>query len=131
LDAVTALTHRGSCTSNANLVAALFRASGVPARVLAVYPTNGQPLQTHYIVEYFVPGYGWVWAESSIARTPWEPYKEVVVNVVYPEDEDRSFAQGGAGRPLPEPDRTSERRFRSPAGQIEQRRSGVPFRSRR
>jgi hypothetical protein len=93
LDAVTALTQRGSCTSNANLVAALFRASGVPARVLAVYPTNGQPLQTHYIVEYFLPGYGWVWAESSMAQTPWEPYEEVVVNVVYPSDEDQSFGE--------------------------------------
>lgn len=93
LDAVTALTQRGSCTSNANLVAALFRASGVPARLLACYPTNGQPLQTHYIVEYFLPGYGWVWAESSVGQTPWKPYEEVVVNVVYPDDEDQSFGE--------------------------------------
>src|SRR5262249_1648568 len=59
LDAVQALEKRGSCTSCANLVAALLRAGGVPARILSGYPVWSGPLQTHYIVEAYVPGYGW------------------------------------------------------------------------
>ena len=39
LDAVQALDRQGSCTSCANLVAALLRGNGIPARILAGYPT--------------------------------------------------------------------------------------------
>jgi hypothetical protein len=93
LDAVTALWEGGSCTSYANLAAALLRANGIPARVLAVIPTYASALQTHYIVEFFVPEYGWVRFESTHRRIPWKPYNDVVVAVVMPEDENRSFEQ--------------------------------------
>ena len=66
LDAVSALDKQGSCTSRANLVAALLRANHIPARILAGYPTWGGPLQTHYIVEAYVPDYGWYPIESTI-----------------------------------------------------------------
>jgi hypothetical protein len=91
LDAVEALHKGGSCTSCANLAAALLRANGIPARILACYPTWAGPLQTHYIVEYFVPQKGWVWMESTMGKTPLEPYQYVIVGVVYTEDEQRSF----------------------------------------
>jgi hypothetical protein len=95
LDAVEALHNGGSCTSAANLAAALLRANGVPARVLAVYPTDGHPLQTHYLIEFYVQGYGWVWMESTLGRFPWAPTNAVVVSVVYPEDEDRALESAG------------------------------------
>ena len=95
LDAVEALHRGGSCTSAANLAAALLRANGIPARVLAVYPTDGHPLQTHYLVEFYVQGYGWVWMESTLGRFPWSPTNAVVVAVVYPEDEDRALESSG------------------------------------
>lgn len=99
LDAVQALDKQGSCTSCANLVAALLRANNIPARILAGYPTGGAPLQTHYIVEAYVPDYGWYPIESTILRAPWAPYQQVEVAIVPPEYEDRSehrpFVAGG------------------------------------
>lgn len=103
LDAVEALHKGGSCTSYANLAAALLRANGIPMRILAVYPTWASSLQTHYIVEFYVFGYGWVRFESTLGKIPWQPYQDIVVAVVTPEDEDRSFEQGrwtgGSGVP--------------------------------
>lgn len=99
LDAVQALEKKGSCTSCANLVAALLRASNIPARILAGYPTGGSPLQTHYIVEAYVPTYGWYPIESTMLRAPWPPYRQVEVAIIPPEYEDRSerraFVAGG------------------------------------
>jgi len=93
LDAVEALHKGGSCTSFANLAAALLRANGIPTRILAVYPTWAPSLQTHYIVEFHVSGYGWVRFESTLGKVPWQSYQDIVVTVVTPEDEDRSFEQ--------------------------------------
>jgi hypothetical protein len=90
LGAVQALKRAGSCTSNANLLAALLRASGVPARVLAGYPTWSGPLQTHYIVEAYVPDYGWYPIESTMLREAWPPSGQVQVAVVWPKMEEES-----------------------------------------
>jgi len=88
LDAVQALTRRGSCTSCANLVTALLRAQGVPARILAGYPSWSGPLQTHYTVEAWVPDYGWYPIESTLLRAPWPPQGQLQVSIVPPEHED-------------------------------------------
>jgi transglutaminase-like putative cysteine protease len=82
LTATEALDKQGSCTSCANLVAALLRASGVPARVLAGYPLWSGPLQTHYIVEAFVPGYGWYPLESTLGQAPWPNCQQINVSIV-------------------------------------------------
>lgn len=87
LTAVEALDKQGSCTSRANLVAALLRASGVPARVLAGYPSWSGPLQTHYIVEAYVPEYGWYPIESTISQSPWPNTHQVNVAILPPEYE--------------------------------------------
>jgi len=91
LDAVSALSGPGSCTSNANLVAALLRAEGIPARILAGYPTWCGPLQTHYIVEYWTPKGSWTALESSRGEVPTQPFKQIEVSLVTPDDESRSF----------------------------------------
>lgn len=94
LTAVAALDHHGSCTSCANLVAALLRACGVPARVLSGYPAWSPPLQTHYIVEAYVPDFGWRPMESTLCRSPWPNTHQVNVAIIPPEYEDRSLADG-------------------------------------
>lgn len=71
-------------------MAALLRANGVPARVLAGYPTWSGPLQTHYIVEAYVPAYGWYAVESTMLQAPWPPEKQVEVAIVPPGYEDRA-----------------------------------------
>jgi transglutaminase-like putative cysteine protease len=92
LTAVQALDRQGSCTSCANLVAALLRGSGIPARVLAGYPLWSGPLQTHYIVEAFVPGFGWYPVESTLGRAPWSNSQQVNVSIVPIEHESRERA---------------------------------------
>ncbi len=52
LDARSALESGGSCTSRANLCAALLRAHGIPARTLSHLPTWSGPLFEHWLVEY-------------------------------------------------------------------------------
>jgi hypothetical protein len=92
LTAVSALTGRGSCTSNANLVAALLRASNIPARVVAGYPSWTGPLQTHYIVEAYVPQFGWYPIESSLCKSPWPNEYQVGVAIIPPKYESRELA---------------------------------------
>lgn len=90
LDAVNALDKQGSCTSCANLVAALLRANDIPARILAGYPAWSGPLQTHYIVEAYVPGYGWYPIESTMLQAPWPRHQQIQVSIVPPEYEEKS-----------------------------------------
>jgi hypothetical protein len=94
LTAVAALTGRGSCTSCANLVAALLRASNIPARVVAGYPSWTGPLQTHYIVEAYVPKFGWYPIESTMCRSPWPNEYEINVAIVPPQYESQELAGG-------------------------------------
>lgn len=92
LTAVEALDKQGSCTSCANFVAALFRASGVPARVLAGYPLWSGPLQTHYIVEAYVPYFGWYPVESTMGQASWPNCQQLAVSIVPIEHEAESVA---------------------------------------
>jgi len=104
LTAVEALTGRGSCTSCANLVAALLRASNIPARVVAGYPSWSGPLQTHYIVEAYVPQFGWYPIESTMCKSPWPNEYQVNVAIVPPKYESEELAnwrpQGAGGVPF-------------------------------
>lgn len=102
LDARAALTRSGSCTSNANLLAALLRAQGVPARVLAGYPTWSGALQTHYTVEAYVPQFGWYPIESTLLQAPWPGHGQIQVSIVpveYEGESSRRRAQGAGGVP--------------------------------
>jgi hypothetical protein len=92
LTAVEALESRGSCTSCANLMAALLRASNIPARVLAGYPSWSGPLQTHYIVEAYVPEFGWYPIESTLCQSPWPNTHQVNVAIIPPKYESQESA---------------------------------------
>ena len=82
----------GSCTNHAILTTALFRACGIPARVLACYPTWFQGnLATHYDVEYYVPSFGWRWMDTISRRKDVQPYEHVVVSSVMIADEDNGM----------------------------------------
>ncbi|MEN8151843.1 MAG: transglutaminase-like domain-containing protein, partial [Planctomycetota bacterium] len=92
LTASEALTKRGSCTSCANLGAALFRAHGIPARIIAGYPTWSGPLQTHYVVEYWLPKGGWRLMESTMCRDDRPGWEQIEVAMVRIEDEAKAVA---------------------------------------
>jgi hypothetical protein len=94
---VEALDKQGSCTSCANLVAAVLRACGVPARIVAGYPSWSGPLQTHYIVEAYVPEYGWYPIESTMGRSPWPNDQQALVAIIPPRHEDQAMAGARVG----------------------------------
>ncbi|MBN2088190.1 T9SS type A sorting domain-containing protein [candidate division KSB1 bacterium] len=87
-DALSTLRNGyGVCNGKANLAVALLRALGVPARTLMV-------ANTHFIIEYFVPNYGWVRAEST-SGVPVQPIENnTVMWVATPEDENASPYNG-------------------------------------
>lgn len=91
LDARAALDCGGSCTSRANLAAALFRAGGIPARTSAHLPTWSGPLYEHWHVEYWHPGAGWTWVEPTLGQLRPQPISMVVLNIANPSDEDQGF----------------------------------------
>lgn len=105
LDAAAALGCGGSCTSRANLSAALLRARGIPARTVAHLPTWAGPLYVHWLTEYWHPGHGWVTVEPSRNQNQPAPTTYAVINVATPDDEDhavfaslRSGVMAGAPR---------------------------------
>jgi hypothetical protein len=86
-DAVNVLRTKGAvCNGYATLSCALLRANGIPARVLTVMPV-GMKLAMHYLTEFDVPGYGWVWLEPSFRSLPHQPTEDVVIGVLYPQDD--------------------------------------------
>jgi hypothetical protein len=71
------------------LTATLLRASGIPARIVASYPSWWGPLQTHYIVEAYMPEYGWYSIESTMCQSPWPNTHQVNFAIIPPQHEDR------------------------------------------
>ncbi len=96
-DAVTALKAPVGCCGNANLIAALLRAGGIPARSLAGFPLRSGPLMNHYVVEYWVPGFGWSIFESSTLFDRRHPCEQIQMCQVAVEDENASRERAGAG----------------------------------
>lgn len=100
-DAVQALTKRGTSTSGANLIAALLRACSIPARLVSVCPAWAGPVRAHYLVEAYVPEYGWYTIEPTALRAPWPGHQQIALAIVSPADEDASAARasGPGGTP--------------------------------
>lgn len=95
-DALSTLKNGyGVCTGKANLGTALFRALGIPAKDLAVIPTWYNRTDMHYISEYYCPGYGWIFTETALGITPFEPKGNIVMRINYPNDENKAFFKGG------------------------------------
>jgi len=86
-DAVYALKWGNSCTGRAHAAAALLRACGIPARTLLNMPVSSSSYDMHWIIDYYVPGYGWVRMESSSGINPMQPQNELVVRACHPGDE--------------------------------------------
>lgn len=105
LDAVASLTCAGggSCTNRANLAAALLRAKGIPARTIAHLPTwsLGEPLFTHWLVEYWHPGRGWVRVESTWGEFQPPAYTTMLLAISSVEDENLANSELQARWVLP------------------------------
>jgi transglutaminase-like putative cysteine protease len=87
-DALTTLLINGENVGRSHLACALFRANKIPARVILTLGDQQFWTQMHYIMEYYVPGYGWVIMDTTRAHTPHQPYRQVILRICHPEDED-------------------------------------------
>ncbi len=105
-DAVSTLLSCGVCSGVANLGTALFRASGIPAKHLLLTPVTFYRYELyicHCICEFYCPGYGWVWAETTegtIGNEIKDSTKDsIVLRVSTPQDENAagSGLQGFGG----------------------------------
>ncbi len=94
-DAAYALTWGSSCTGHAHAGAALFRANGIPARTLLTMPTWASNFDMHWVIDYFIPNYGWVRMETSTGQHPSPPQNEIVTLACNPEDEFPLFFPSG------------------------------------
>jgi hypothetical protein len=86
-DAYYAMNWGNSCTGHGHAGAALFRANGIPARTLLNIPSWGSFYNMHWIIDYYVPVYGWVRMETSMGHNPYYPEQEIVTFACNPEDE--------------------------------------------
>ena len=86
-DAYYAMKWGGACIGRAHAGAALFRANGVPCRVLMNMPQGTYWM--HWIVEYYIPEYGWVKMETTFGWNPYYTvaYKSVITHAFNIEDE--------------------------------------------
>lgn len=88
-DAFYALNWGNSCTGHAHAGAALLRGNGVPARVLLNMPSweGAGSYDQHWIIDYFIPGYGWARMETTMGLDLPAPQDELITLVCAPEDE--------------------------------------------
>lgn len=86
-DAFFAMNWGSSCTGHANAGAALFRANGIPSRVLLNIPDSVGSYM-HYIIEYYMPSFGWINMETSAGVNPnHHAHEEIVTYVCTIDDE--------------------------------------------
>lgn len=100
MTASVALKTRGSCTSNCESHGSAIATNRIPARILSIYPTWVKgPYQTHYIVEAFVPGFGWYPIESTLYAKGWPCNSMPIVSIVSIENENKGKERlnGGGG----------------------------------
>jgi len=85
-DAYSVFFNKGTCAGQANLAAALFRAAGIPSKILITEPNEANAVY-HCITEYYVPTYGWALTDQSKANNLMETKNRLILKVCYPDDE--------------------------------------------
>jgi transglutaminase-like putative cysteine protease len=91
--AVHAMQHKVVCTGRANLLAALLRSAGIPARILGGAPARFKSVATHFIVEAYLPGFGWYPIEPTVLAEGLEPQSQINWSIAGPAYE----SEGNAG----------------------------------
>ncbi len=86
-DALTTLFINGENVGRSHLACALLRNKNIPSRVLLVNNDQGFWTQMHYMVEYYVPDYGWVLLDTTKGETPYETKRQIINRICYPQDE--------------------------------------------
>jgi hypothetical protein len=94
--AVYALKWGNSCTGHAHAGAALFRANGIPARILLNFiPGYSGNLDMHWVIDYHITGHRWIKMETTANQIYLPSRKCVVVMVCEPAYENPLFYPNG------------------------------------
>lgn len=73
-----AMKWGNSCTGHAHAAAAILRANGIPTRILLdIVWVSG--FDQHWIIEYYIPDYGWTKMESSNGQNPYAQSFEGII----------------------------------------------------
>jgi hypothetical protein len=86
-DALTTLLINGENVGRSHLACALMRNQNIPSRVILVNNDQGFWTQMHYMVEYYVPDYGWVLLDTTKGETPYNTSRQIINRICYPSDE--------------------------------------------
>ena len=86
-DAKTTLFINGENVGRSHLACAFLRSQNIPSRVILVHNDQGFWTQMHYMVEYYIPDYGWVLLDSTKGQTPYETKRQIINRICFPEDE--------------------------------------------
>ena len=89
-DSITTLIINGENVGRSHLACSFFRLNDVPARVILVHNDQGFWTQMHYMVEYYVPNYGWVLLDTTKGETPYDYKRQIINRICYPEDENNT-----------------------------------------
>ena len=89
-DAVTTLFLGGENVGRGHLACALLRNQNIPSRIVLVNNDQGFWTQMHYMVEYYVPEYGWVLIDTTEGKTPYDTGRQIINRICYPEDENET-----------------------------------------
>jgi len=89
-DAKTTYLINGENVGRSHLACAMLRNQNIPARVILANNDQGFWTQMHYMVEYYVPDYGWVLLDTTNGKTPYRTSKQVINRICYPEDENNT-----------------------------------------
>jgi hypothetical protein len=89
-DAITTLLINGENVGRSHLACALFRNQNIPARVILVNNDQGFWTQMHYMVEYYVPDYGWALLDTTKGQTPYNTSRQIINRICYPSDENNT-----------------------------------------
>ena len=87
-DALTTLRFNGENVGRGHLACALFRAKNIPARVVLANNDQGFWTQMHYMVEFYIPEYGWVLLDPTYGATPYPTDRQILNRICSIEDED-------------------------------------------
>ena len=86
-DAITTLFINGENVGRSHLACALFRSQNIPARVLLANNDQGFWTQMHYMVEYYLPNYGWILLDSTKGETPYATKRQIINRICSIDDE--------------------------------------------
>ena len=89
-DAMTTLRINGENVGRSHLACALLRTKNIPARVILANNDQGFWTQMHYLVEYYIPDYGWVLLDSTNGKTPYETHHQIINRICSINDEENT-----------------------------------------